>query len=204
MPFSQTQPSAVQAIVGEPEVVEDTAAWLRLKDAAIALQGIQVKDGSIPEASDHAAARAHVESDRRVDPGARTAFPHDAEYLAARQSRDFRRWDAAGFGIPDFLDSLVAFQPQRHRVDGIRHLVVFPMYTQNGSANRFVEALIVEVIWPEFIAELENEYTQQAVRVAAARRLHSRVRHELGRALPRDGRDARDPAVHVGRDLPGP
>ena len=57
--------------------------------------------------------------------------------------------------MPDFLDSLVAFQPQRHRVDGIRHLVVFPMYTQNGSRNRFVEALIVEVIWPEFIAQLE-------------------------------------------------
>ena len=57
--------------------------------------------------------------------------------------------------MPDFLDSLVAFQPQRHRVDGIRHLVVFPMYTQNGSRSRFVEALIVEVIWPEFIARLE-------------------------------------------------
>ena len=57
--------------------------------------------------------------------------------------------------MPDFLDSLVAFQPQQHRVDGIRHLVVFPMYTQNGSADRHVEALLVEVIWPEFIAELE-------------------------------------------------
>ena len=55
----------------------------------------------------------------------------------------------------------MAFQPQQHRVDGIRHLVVFPMYTQNGSSNRFVEALIVEVIWPEFIAELETEYTNK-------------------------------------------
>jgi hypothetical protein len=68
---------------------------------------------------------------------------------------DFARWADGGFGEPDFLDSLVEFQPQRHRVDGIRHLVVFPMYTQNGSANRHVEALIVETIWPEFIAELE-------------------------------------------------
>jgi hypothetical protein len=33
------------------------------------------------------------------------------------------------------------------------------MYTQNGSANRFVEAVLVEVIWPEFIDELETEYT---------------------------------------------
>ena len=63
--------------------------------------------------------------------------------------------------MPDFLDSLVAFQPQQHRVDGIRHLVVFPMYTQNGSPNRFVEAVLVEVIWPEFIAELETEYSNK-------------------------------------------
>jgi hypothetical protein len=29
------------------------------------------------------------------------------------------------------------------------------MYTQNGSRNRQVEALLVEVIWPEFVAHLE-------------------------------------------------
>ena len=57
--------------------------------------------------------------------------------------------------MPDFLDSLAEFQPQQHRVDGIRHLVVFPMYTQNGSSDRHVEALVVETIWPEFIAALE-------------------------------------------------
>ena len=57
--------------------------------------------------------------------------------------------------MPDFLDSLIEFQPQRHRIDGIRHLVVFPMVTQNGSPDRHVEALVVETIWPEFIAALE-------------------------------------------------
>ena len=31
------------------------------------------------------------------------------------------------------------------------------MYTQNGSPDRHVEALIVEVIWPEFIAQLERD-----------------------------------------------
>uniref|UniRef100_UPI00197E6143 DUF6421 family protein n=1 Tax=Pseudomonas viridiflava TaxID=33069 RepID=UPI00197E6143 len=44
---------------------------------------------------------------------------------------------------------------QQHRVDGLGHLVVFPMVTQNGSTSRFVEAVLVEVLWPEFIAELE-------------------------------------------------
>jgi hypothetical protein len=162
-PFASTK-----VIVGEPEVVEDgfapavenTGAWLDLKEAATALQRIQIKDGSVPDASDQEAARTFVativDSIRALTPW----FPHDAEYLAA-SVRDFERWAAEGFGVPDFLDSLVAFQPQEHRVDGIRHLVVFPMYTQNGSTNRFVEALIVETIWPEFIAQLEVEYTNK-------------------------------------------
>lgn len=152
--------SAVQAIVGEPEVVEDTsivehsAAWAQLKDAAIAIRELQIKDGSIPDAAHHATARELVAA---ITAGIRAlapAFPHDAAYLAASVV-DFDRWAAEDFGVPDFLDSLVAFQPQEHRVDGIRHLVVFPMYTQNGSSDRLVEALIVETIWPEFIGALE-------------------------------------------------
>ncbi|WP_431070951.1 DUF6421 family protein [Microbacterium phyllosphaerae] len=152
--------TAVQAIVGEPEVVEDasiaeqSAAWAQVKDAAIAIREMQIKDGSIPDAAHHAAARELVAA---ITAGIRAlapAFPHDAEYLAASVV-DFDRWVASDFGVPDFLDSLMAFQPQQHRVDGIRHLVVFPMYTQNGSSDRLVEALIVETIWPEFIAALE-------------------------------------------------
>ncbi|WP_203581754.1 DUF6421 family protein [Microbacterium hibisci] len=155
-----THARATQVIVGEPEVVEDadrvehSAAWLSLKAAATALQGLQIQDGSIPEAASHDGARHHV---AQIVAGIRAlspAFPHDAEYLTA-SVRDFERWADSGFGIPDFLDSLTAFQPQRHRVDGIRHLVVFPMYTQNGSRDRHVEAVLVEVIWPEFIAQLE-------------------------------------------------
>jgi hypothetical protein len=130
-------------------------AWLALKSAATRIQALQLKDGSIPDAADHADARAAVativESIAELAP----LFPHDAEYLATLQL-DFQRWVDAGFGVPDFYDALVAFQPQRHRVDGLRHLVVFPMYTQNGSPDRHVEALIVEVIWPEFVAELER------------------------------------------------
>ncbi len=157
---------SAQVIVGEPEVVEDASlvetsdAWLRLKDAATALQSLQEQDGSIvadpatASGNPHDEARALVAqivaSIRALTP----AFPHDADYLAA-SVRDFERWVAEGFGIPDFLDSLQAFQPQQHRMDGLRHLVVFPMYTQNGSRNRHVEALLVEVIWPEFIAQLE-------------------------------------------------
>ncbi|WP_309081530.1 DUF6421 family protein [Zhihengliuella sp.] len=129
-------------------------AWKDLKTAATALQQVQIKDGSIPEAADHATARACVETIVESLEELRTHLPHDDEYLRLVQ-QDLRRWEQDGFGVPDFLDSLVAFHPEQARVDGLPHLVLFPMYTQNGSTNRFVEAVLVQVIWPEFIADLE-------------------------------------------------
>ena len=148
-----------QKIVGEPEVVEDdalaeSAAWSNIKTAASGLQSLQIQDGSVPEAADHPAAREFAATIAREVLNFRTALPHDAAYLEA-VSADFERWAGEGFPVPDFLDSLQAFQPQLDRVDGLRHLVVFPMYTQNGSTSRLVEAVLIEVIWPDFIAELE-------------------------------------------------
>ncbi|MFF2347748.1 DUF6421 family protein [Pseudarthrobacter sp. NPDC058119] len=128
--------------------------WLRLKGAATALQAIQVQDGSIPEPADHPAAAQYVETIVDAVTALSPAFPHDAAYLEAACA-DFRAWAAGGFAVPDFLSSLLAFQPQEQRRDGLQHLVVFPMYTQNGSSSRLVEAVLVEVIWPEFIAGLE-------------------------------------------------
>ncbi|TFB93807.1 MULTISPECIES: DUF6421 family protein [unclassified Cryobacterium] len=165
---------SAEALVGEPEVLEDTPdlgtaigtdvattpAWLRLKAAATAMQAIQAKDGSVPEPADRADAAGHVAVIRSAIEELAPYFAHDAGYLAAL-GRDFARWAAEDFGVPDFFDSLMEFQPQLHRTDGIRHLVVFPMYTQNGSTNRLVEAVLVEVIWPEFVAELEQEYTNK-------------------------------------------
>ena len=177
---------AVKTVVGEPEVVEDDRAntllveddlaktplvedgrpieqqpaWLALKDAATALQQLQAQDGSVPETADHAEARVLAATVAAAIRTLAPLFPHDAAYLAASVV-DVERWADDGFGVPDFLDSLVAFQPQEHRVDGLQHLVVFPMYTQNGSRSRFVEALLCEVIWPEFIAELEQTYTNR-------------------------------------------
>jgi hypothetical protein len=148
------------AIIGEPEVVEDIAthpAWLALKAAIAELQPLQSHDGSVEKAKPRAAKliEAIVESVTQLAP----LFAHDASYLAAL-SNDFQRWVKEGLGVPDFLDSLEEFQPQQHRVDGLRHLVVFPMYTQNGSSDRLVEAVLVQVVWPQFVAELEaGEYS---------------------------------------------
>ncbi|WP_155853645.1 DUF6421 family protein [Arthrobacter sp. H5] len=133
---------------------EQLRSWLSLKDAASSMQALQAKDGSVPESADHHAATAHVKAIIEAIHELAPAFPHDSEYLSALIV-DFGRWKDAGLGTPDFLDSLLKFQPQVDRVDGRRHLVVFPMYTQNGSSNRLVEAVLLEVVWPDFIAELE-------------------------------------------------
>ncbi|GAA2175799.1 hypothetical protein GCM10009784_19660 [Arthrobacter parietis] len=136
-------------------------AWLALKSAAASLQNLQAKDGSIADASEVTGAGTHVDTIVRSIRELAPLFPHDAAYHEALME-DFGRWKAAGLGAPDFLDSLVEFQPQLDRVDGRQHLVVFPMYTQNGSSNRFVEAVLIEVVWPDFIAELEaGEYSNK-------------------------------------------
>ncbi len=133
-------------VVAEP-------AWLELKDAVVALQGLQLKDGSVP-AEHRAEALPLVD---RVVAGVEALaprFPWDTDYLRA-VVKDLRRWADSGLGEPDFLDAMVAFAPASERVDGRQHLVVFPMYTQNGSPDRHVEAVLLEVVWPEFIADLE-------------------------------------------------
>jgi len=135
--------------------------WIRLKAAATALQALQVQDGSVPVATDQAEAAVQVQVIVESLGGLAPLFPHDEVYLAA-VAGDFAAWAEGGFGIPDFLSSLVAFQPQQQRQDGLQHVVIFPMYTQNGSSSRLVEAVLIEVIWPNFIAGLEaGEYSNK-------------------------------------------
>ena len=129
-------------------------AWAAIKAAALGIREHQVHDGSVPEKAVHASLRVHVES---LCDGLRTLaplLPHDSEYLTTCAA-DFERWAESGFVVPDFFDSLDQFHPDRSRSGGVVHIVVFPMYTQNGSTDRLVEAVICEVIWPEFVAELE-------------------------------------------------
>jgi hypothetical protein len=149
------------ALTAAAPLTENHPQWVRLKAAATALQALQAQDGSVPDAADHPAAAGHVGTITAAVEALAPEFPHDARYLELLV-RDFDRWSAGGFGVPDFLDSLLAFQPQQHRINGLRHLVVFPMYTQNGSSSRLVEAVLIEVIWPGFIAGLEEgEYSNK-------------------------------------------
>ncbi|MCW2940465.1 MAG: hypothetical protein JWN00_3450 [Actinomycetia bacterium] len=129
-------------------------AWTELKAAIEELRPLQAKDGSVAP-SDADAARTLVGRMTGAIEDLAPLFPHDADYLAAVVI-DLFLWAGDGFGVPDFLDSLLAFQPQLRREDGLEHLVVFPMYTQNGNLNRNFEAVLLTVVWPDWLAHLES------------------------------------------------
>ncbi|WP_084962379.1 DUF6421 family protein [Thermoactinospora rubra] len=122
-----------------------------LKAAIEELRPLQAKDGSVH--SEHDRARALVETISARVADLAPYFPHDADYLAQVRA-DLAKWD---LGVPDFLDSLNLFHPDTQRVDGLEHLVVFPMYTQNGNPSRTFEAVWLRTIWPDWLARLEAE-----------------------------------------------
>ena len=131
-------------------------AWRRLAAAVEEIRPLQSKDGSIDAAAhDLADARSAVGTILDALGELAPLFPHDAAYLDATVA-DLRKWTDGGFGVPDFLDSLLEFHPERQRVDGLEHLVVFPMYTQNGNPDRNLEAVLFRVVWPDWLAELER------------------------------------------------
>lgn len=141
-----------ERVVGHP-------AWTELKNAVEEIRPWQSKDGSIDLTAREAPARAVVDvtvgrvitAVEQLSP----LLPHDAAYHEALVS-DLRKWADGAFGVPDFLDSLLAFQPAADRVDRLQHLVVFPMYTQNGNPDRNLEAVVLRMVWPEWLSELER------------------------------------------------
>ncbi|MEU8827750.1 DUF6421 family protein [Streptomyces sp. NPDC048636] len=141
------------------ERVVEHPAWPTLKDAVETIRPWQSKDGSIDFDAAGAPSRATAvaAADRVMKAIEELAplLPHNAEYHRALVA-DLRRWADGGFEVPDFLDSLLAFQPAQARVDGLQHLVVFPMYTQNGNPNRNLEAVVLRMVWPDWLAELER------------------------------------------------
>jgi len=139
----------------EAGISAEYPAWPRLADAVERLRTVQAKDGSVgPDEGGLETARAAVEAIADAVTELAPSFPQDAAYHQALLA-DLRKWVESGFGVPDFLDSLLAFRPETQRVDGLRHLVVFPMYTQNGNPNRNFEAVLLRVFWPDWLAELE-------------------------------------------------
>ncbi|GAA2327039.1 DUF6421 family protein [Streptomyces violaceusniger] len=148
-----------EGVVLSAERVVDHPAWPTLKDAVETFRPWQSKDGSIDFDAEGAPTRETAVATIARVIGAieelAPLLPHDADYHRALVA-DLRRWSEGGFGVPDFLDSLLAFQPARTRADGLQHLVVFAMYTQNGNPDRNLEAVVLRMVWPDWLAELER------------------------------------------------
>ena len=148
-PSSPAQSPSSSAAADDPH-------WRRLKDETNALRALQEPKGEVDLAvHDQDAVRGHVEAMVASIEGLAPRFPHQQEYLL-QVVADLRAWVEAGCAKPDFMASLALFRPEQHRKDGIEHLVVFPMYTPNGSPDTRFEALIVRTPWPEFIDQLER------------------------------------------------
>ncbi len=144
--------------------------WLALAAACEAIRPLQAKDGSlaIAEGAETPSAEAVAEATAQVGNivasirALMPRFEHQRDHLEATIV-DLEKWVAGGFGVPDFLDSLVLFRPDLHRVDGLENLVVFAMYTQNGNLDRNFEAVITRTVWPNWVADLEaNKYDNPA------------------------------------------
>ena len=167
--------------------------WVRLKDAVEQLRTLQSADGSVDRRGTRARPSGRSWS-TRSSPASRPSRPscRTTPPTSAPWSPTCGGGPTGGFGVPDFLDSLLAFHPERHRVDGLEHLVVFPMYTQNGNPDRNVEARPAA----GGLAGLRRRargraVPEHAVRAGRVPRLHRRLRHQLRRAVPRDRRHAR-------------
>ena len=153
--------AALPAFRAAPEPIVSAAAadpaWARLRDTTDELRLLQGPRGDVDlSREDVGRVRAAIDAMVAAIGELAPRFAHEAAYLE-QVTRDLRRWLDEGCGKPDFGASLALFRPELARRDGIERLVVFPMYTPNGSPDTRFEALIVRTPWPEFVATLERE-----------------------------------------------
>ena len=149
-------PSVTSSELPHRSHIQDTTEWADLHAAVSVLRGMQNPDGSLDPAHDAGTATAAVTAVGNAVAAISPHFEHETAYLTAVQA-DLAKWIADGFGKPDFSASLAEFRPELVRHDGIEHLVVFPMYTPNGSSETRFEALLVRVPWPGWLAALEQD-----------------------------------------------
>jgi hypothetical protein len=144
------------APAGDPGVLADPH-WQALKGEVDSLRVLQEPDGSVDLGRHEAAGlRARVDRIAAAVEALAPRFAHQEAYLRATVE-DLHAWADDGFVRPDFTSAQEAFRPDQRREDGIEHLVLFPMYTQNGSRDTRFEALVVRVPWPEWLAALERD-----------------------------------------------
>ncbi len=147
------EPSAQDAETNE---ILETRAWNSLVTQCEKLRPLQAKDGSIIELEKNRSAALEAARQIQSDISELIPFFSHQEAHLLQTITDFDKWIASDFSVPDFYDSLDKFRPEQHRVNGLKNLVVFPMYTQNGNLNRNFEAVITNTFWPDWLAYQEK------------------------------------------------
>jgi hypothetical protein len=126
--------------------------WSHIKEEINSLREIQNPDGAI-DLSSHTDGTASqcIKNLLRLLPKIETSFPHQSRYIEALRA-DLQSWRDDHYKKPDFTRSLAEFKPQDIREDSVRDFVLFPMYTPNASLDTRFEALLVEIVWPGWLA----------------------------------------------------
>jgi hypothetical protein len=96
--------------------------WAALERAVEAIRPLQEKDGSVTEAKSEA--KTHAVAMMAAIDALIPRFEHQRDHLEATL-KDIEKWIDSDFGVPDFLDSLLLFRPDLHRVDKLENLVVY-------------------------------------------------------------------------------
>ncbi|MFM7088580.1 MAG: DUF6421 family protein [Candidatus Paceibacterota bacterium] len=130
-------------------------AWSNLKESVTRVQHLQNDDGEIIDNDSKNIASVEVDNIKLSLNELSNVFSHDKSYLSA-VCADLDKWVASSFGKPDFLDSLQLFRPESDRVSQLEHIVLFNMYTQNGSKKKQLEAVYFKVVWPDWVEVIEK------------------------------------------------
>lgn len=142
-------------------LLAENPSWNRMREIVEELRPMQLKDGSIAELNQHSTARALVAELCEKISELQPLFPHQTDYIN-QVKIDLGRWVESDFAKPDFYESLELFRPDLNRKNGVLHLAIFSMYTQNGNPNRNLEVLVTNTFWPEWLAQKEQKYSNPA------------------------------------------
>ena len=129
------------------------SSWSTLKAATEELRKLQDVTGAILNNTEEASRLIDIMNVSIEELS--ILLPHQSEYFCASTS-DLNTWRENGYGIPDFLNSLLLFRPDLQRFDGVEHIALFNMYTQNGNAGRNMEAVWIRTVWPDWINAVEG------------------------------------------------
>ena len=136
-------------------------SWYHLKDSVNNLRLLQNDEGSVKiEDKKEAESIAKVVLNAYILCASELGLS-DRGYIQ-ESVKDFQQWIESGMLRPDFSNTLKMYRPDLVRIDQREDLILMPMYTQNGHSKKVFEAIFIKTVWPDWIREVEKEYSNPA------------------------------------------